>query len=114
MHNMMEYKGYFGSAEYSAPDRCFHGKLEYIDDLVTFESDTVAGLEREFAAAVEDYIETCGNIGKEPEEPFGGFFDVRIPPELHRKAALIASQKGIAFDTFVETAIRHETEAFPL
>ena len=38
MSNILEYKGYIGRVEFSAEDKIFHGKLEFINDLVTFEA----------------------------------------------------------------------------
>ena len=38
MSNKIEYNGYIGTVEYSQEDKCFFGKLEMINDLVTFES----------------------------------------------------------------------------
>ncbi|SDA94684.1 hypothetical protein SAMN03080617_03942 [Algoriphagus alkaliphilus] len=66
MKNTLEYKNFIGSVSYSAEDKVFHGKIEGIDDLVTFEGATVADLKTAFAEAVEDYIETCTEIGKKP------------------------------------------------
>ena len=37
MSTLLEYKGYFGSVEYSDEDEVFHGRLEFIRDLVTYE-----------------------------------------------------------------------------
>jgi predicted HicB family RNase H-like nuclease len=111
MNNLSEYKGYYGSVGYSAEDRCFHGKLEFISDLVTFEAATVSDLEREFRAATDDYLETCREVGKEPQKTFKGLFNVRISPELHRKAAIIAMKKKVSLNKFIEMAIGHEIEA---
>ena len=36
MSNTIEYKDYLGTVEYSNEDKCFFGKIEMIDDLVTF------------------------------------------------------------------------------
>jgi len=35
MTSMLEYNGYIGSVEYSDEDEIFHGRLEFIRDLVT-------------------------------------------------------------------------------
>lgn len=51
----MEYLGYRAAVEFDG--EIFFGTIENISDLVTFESETAEGLEREFHAAVEDYIE---------------------------------------------------------
>lgn len=54
MKTMMDYKGYYGSAEFSPADEVFHGKLEFIRDLVIYESDDAKGLKRAFHEAVDD------------------------------------------------------------
>ena len=36
---------------------------------VGFHADTVDGLRQAFHEAVEDYLETCAKIGKEPQKP---------------------------------------------
>lgn len=59
MDNTIEYKNFIGSVSFSSEDEVFHGKIEGIDDLVTFEGVTVADLKSAFEEAVEDYIEIC-------------------------------------------------------
>jgi len=34
---------------------------------------------------VEDYLETCKALGREPQKVYKGVFNVRIEPELHKK-----------------------------
>ena len=41
MKDILTYKGFIGSVHFSADDSVFHGKIEGIDDLVTFEGVTV-------------------------------------------------------------------------
>ena len=43
-----------------------------IRDGVGFHADTVEGLRDAFHEAVDDYIETCMKIGKEPQKAFSG------------------------------------------
>ena len=108
MSSLLRYKDYFGSVEYSPEDRVLWGKIEFINDLVTFEAANVDGLEREFREAVDHYIETCRNLGRKPQKPFKGRFNVRIQPELHRKASIKALQRKISLNKFVEDAIKNE------
>ena len=42
--------------KYSAEDRVYYGKIDGIDDLVNFESDSAEGLEKAFHSAVDDYL----------------------------------------------------------
>ncbi|MDR0935628.1 MAG: toxin-antitoxin system HicB family antitoxin [Oscillospiraceae bacterium] len=66
-NNILEYKGYRGSAEYSAADKIFWGQLMGISDSVTYEGNNQSELQADFEAAVNDYLETCAEIGKPPE-----------------------------------------------
>jgi predicted HicB family RNase H-like nuclease len=108
MKNIMEYNGYTGIVEYSGADRVFFGKVFGINDLITFEGDSVKQLEKAFRDAVDDYVETCGEQGKEPERAYKGSFNVRIDPEVHRKAAFKAQTLHISLNEFVEQAIEKE------
>lgn len=69
MKETMTYKGYTGSVEYSVDDRVWRGKILYIKDLVTYEADYKSGLYKEFVTAVDDYLETCKELHREPDEP---------------------------------------------
>jgi predicted HicB family RNase H-like nuclease len=110
--DFVEYKGYSGSARYSADDEVFHGKIEGIRDLVTYEGTDVATLKRSFEEAVDDYVSSCKRRGKTPERPFKGSFNVRVGTELHRRAAVYASEHkkklnsvvGEALEKYLETA----------
>ena len=42
-----------------------------------------------------------------PEKPFKGNFNVRIDPELHKKAVIIANKQGISLNKFIEHAVRN-------
>lgn len=108
MKDTMTYKTFIGSVHYSEDDEIFHGKLEAINDLVTFEGKSVAGLKKAFREAVDDYIRTCRELGREPQKPFKGTFNVRVPAEVHRKAALEAVKEGISLNEFVQKAIVRE------
>jgi predicted HicB family RNase H-like nuclease len=44
MSMVLEYKGHFGSVEYSDEDEVFHGRLDFICDLVTYEGTDAKGL----------------------------------------------------------------------
>jgi predicted HicB family RNase H-like nuclease len=110
MDNALEYKGYIGSVQYSAADEVFYGKIEAINDLITFEADNAKQLKHEFEASVEDYLEFCQEEGKTPEKTFKGVFNVRVGEALHRRAALAAVSKGMKLNELVTKAISHYVE----
>ncbi len=110
MKDTLTYKGFMGSVHFSADDKVFHGKLVGVKDLVTFEGDAVDELIKTFYAAVEDYLELCKEVGKEPLKPLKGSFNVRITPELHGRALKVASVRGVTLNRLVQTALEHEVE----
>ena len=87
-------------------DECFFGKLIGIEVLVTFEGRSVEELKKSFEDAVEDYLATCKELNKEAEKTYKGSFNVRIAPELHKLAVIIAKTQGKSLNSFVEEAIR--------
>ena len=105
MNDILQYKGYYAEIHFSAEDEVFYGKLIGINDLVNFEADSVKGLKKAIKKAVEDYLETCQNLNKAPDKTYKGSFNVRIPSELHKEAALFAAIKKITLNDFVRYAI---------
>ncbi len=105
MSNVLKYKGYYAVVQYSVDDEVLYGKIEGINDLVSFESDSLSEVKKEFENAVDDYIEYCSEIGKEPEKAYKGNFNVRIPSELHKKLAVSAMYNNVTLNQAVQKAI---------
>ncbi len=72
MTHRLKYKEFIGSVHYSAEDEVFYGKIEGVNDLVTFEGNTVAKLKKAFKEAVNDYTELCEQTGKQIFKSFKG------------------------------------------
>ncbi|MCX6272095.1 MAG: type II toxin-antitoxin system HicB family antitoxin [Bacteroidetes bacterium] len=105
MKDVMKYKEYLGSVQYSAEDQVFYGKLEGTADLVTFEGASVDQLQSSFEEAVDDYLEICENTGKSPLKSYKGSLNVRIQPDLHKKAASLSVRLGLSLNNLIEKAI---------
>lgn len=102
---MITYKGYIGTVEYSHEDKVFWGKIHGINDIVTFEADTAIDLEPSFHESVDDYLETCKKIGKEPEKVFKGSFNVRMKPENHKKLYETSLKEGLSLNAVLEKTV---------
>jgi len=105
MNDILKYKDYLASVQFNADDEVFHGKILGINDLVNFEGVSVKDLKKAFAEAVEDYLKTCEFLKKDPDKTYKGSFNVRIPQELHRQAAITSAQKNMSLNDFVRYAI---------
>ena len=105
MSNVMTCKGYSARIEYDDEDGVLFGRIAGIRDGVGFHADTVEGLRAAFHEAVDDYLETCARVGKEPQRPYSGKVMFRVSPELHRKAAMAAELAGKSLNQWAEEAL---------
>lgn len=105
MSNVLTYKGYSTRIEYSKEDNVLFGKIEGIADLVDFESADIEGVEAAFHEAVDDYLEFCAEVGKQPDKEYKGSFNVRVAPELHKALDIEAHKEGISMNQFIEKAL---------
>jgi predicted HicB family RNase H-like nuclease len=108
MKDVLQYKDFIGSVHFSAEDDLFFGKIEGINDLVTFEGNNVSEIKNAFQEAVDDYIDICRQTEKPLKKSYKGSFNVRIAPELHKKAVQKSLMLGLSLNKFVQRAIEKE------
>ncbi len=108
MKNLIEYKGYVGSVEFSQEDELFYGKVQGIRALISYQGTDATELIEDFHAAVDDYLELCEKEGKEPEKAYKGSFNIRISPELHKKIAIYVMEHNITLNSFVEQSVEKQ------
>lgn len=105
MSNVLEYKGYIGSIEFSETDEVFFGKVQGIRSLISYEGGSAKELVEDFHSAVDDYLALCKERGSQPERAYKGTFNIRISPELHKKAAIYAYEHKTSLNSVVERAL---------
>jgi len=105
VNNVLEYNGYLGSVEYSSADEVFFGRVLGISDRITYDGDSVATLKQDFVSSIEDYIESCAEIGKEAERSYNGNLDIQIEPDLHRKLVSYSLTRNQSLDKTVKEAL---------
>ncbi|MCL1824224.1 MAG: type II toxin-antitoxin system HicB family antitoxin [Oscillospiraceae bacterium] len=106
MNNVLTYKDYYGTVEFSLEDKVLFGRIIGIKDHITYEGRDVDSLQEDFQNAVEEYFIHCAEIGKPPQKIYKGSFNVRIEPELHRQLAVYSALHGISLNSTVEKAIK--------
>lgn len=103
---MLEYKGYVGKIEFEPDDRAFHGEvIGLADAVVHFTGKTVEEVEEAFRSSVEEYLAFCQEKGIAPDKPYSGHIMLRVNPDKHRKAALMAEVSGLSINKWVESLI---------
>ncbi len=105
MNSMLEYNGYHATVVYDAEDELFVGEVFGISDSLNFHGSSVDELKQMFANCIDNYLDLCKKLGKEPQKEFKGSFNVRIPSELHRQIAMQAAQQKITLNQYVVNAL---------
>ena len=108
MKDALKYKGFIGSVHFAAEDRVFYGKVEGVNDLITFEGSTVDDLEKGFKYMVDEHIRDCEKNNTPVEKSYKGNLNIRLSPDLHKKAAYNASIRGISLNQYINDAIKKE------
>lgn len=83
MNSMLEYKGYHADIKFDADDEIFIGEVFGIADSLNFHGQSVSEIKEMFHQSIDNYLQLCKEIGKEPEKEFKGTFNVRISSENH-------------------------------
>ena len=108
--DVLTYKGFIGSVHFSAEDNVFFGKVEGINDLITFEGDSVKELKNAFNYVIDEHIKDCENENISAEKSYKGSFNLRLTPDLHRRAAIVAKSQGSTLNAFVKKSIERNLE----
>ncbi len=102
----LHYKGYTGCVEYDEENNYFYGHVLGLHrDGISYEGTTADELKKDFQDGIEDYLAHCKENGKKPEKSFSGKTVVRMSSLLHEKAAVIARERGISLNEFINQAI---------
>lgn len=108
MKNLMEYKDYLGSVEFSEEDDCLFGKVQGIRGLICYEGESLKELKEAFHYMIDDYLEDCKARRIKPQKPFKGGFNVRVPEELHRAAFLYAQEHNMNINNVIVEALNEK------
>jgi predicted HicB family RNase H-like nuclease len=103
----MTYKEYAARIEYSDEDDCFIGHIAGIKDVIGFHAESVKELRAAFEEAVDDYLATCEKIGRAPQKPYSGKLMLRVPPEVHARAAMMAQAHGVSINQWASDVLAH-------
>ena len=109
MNNIIEYKGYIGSVEFSENDGVFFGKVLGIRSLISYEGTNATELIADFHGAIDDYLTLCEEEGTVPEKAYKGTLNIRFKnKDIHRRAAIYAITHEQSLNSFIEDAIEEK------
>ncbi|SRR5690606_28188589 len=107
--NAMTYKGYAARIDYSDEDSLFVGHIAGIRDVVGFHGESVQELRAAFEEAVDDYLDTCTKLNRQPQKPYSGKLSLRLEPELHATVAVRAELAHKSINQWVTDVLSRET-----
>jgi len=113
MGNSMTYKGYNASIDYCSEDDLLVGSVIGIQDSLNFHGTTLEEITNAFHSCIDNYLEMCKALGRNPDKVYKGSFNIRIAPATHRNAAIAAECMGITLNQFVQEAIEEKLNPNP-
>ena len=109
---MFSYKNYTGAIEeIDIESGMLCGCVLDIKDVITFEGKTVEEARQEFEISVDDYLEWCEELGREPDKPFSGKLAFRTTPERHRQIFLASKKAGKSINAWMDDVLSQAIEA---
>jgi predicted HicB family RNase H-like nuclease len=104
--NIMYVEGYQAKIEYDAELDMFRGEILGLNGGADFYGRTPEELRAEFRKSLQVFLEVCREKGIEPRRNYSGKFNVRIPPELHERLAILAEAEGKSLNTLAQEALQ--------
>ncbi len=105
LDNTLTYKGYFGSAEYSINDKVIHGKILGLNDSVTYEIKETEDIQKIFEETVDEYLDDCILLNREPNRIPSGKFSLRIASKLHKALEIEKELTGLSINKIAENSL---------
>ena len=103
--NMMTVDGYRAKIEYDAELDLFKGEVLGLNGGADFFGKNPKALRAEFRKSLQVFLDECVQRGIEPRRNYSGKFNLRIPPDLHEKLAIVAQAEGKSINTLAQEAL---------
>jgi len=109
--NVMTVDGYQAKIEYDPETDLFRGEILGLTGGADFFGKNPKELRTEFRKSLEVFLAVCKEKGIEPRRSFSGKFNLRIPPELHERLAIVAQAEGKSLNALAQEALRSRVAA---
>jgi len=109
--NVMTVDGYNAKIEYDPELDLFRGEILGLTGGADFYGKNPKELRAEFKKSLKVFLEVCQEKGIEPRRSFSGKFNLRIPPELHERLAIVAQAEGKSINTLAQEALQQRVAA---
>lgn len=103
--SVMTLDGYSAKIEYDAETDLFRGEILGLTGGADFYGRNPKELRSEFRKSLDVFLQVCREKGIEPRRSFSGKFNLRIPPELHERLAILAQAEGKSLNMVAQEAL---------
>jgi len=104
--NVMTVDGYHAKIEYDEDLDLFRGEILGLSGGADFYGKNPKELRAEFRKSLQVFLAVCKEKGIEPRRHFSGKFNLRIPPELHERLAIVAQAQGKSINSLAQEALQ--------
>lgn len=109
--NLMTIDGYKARLEYDPELESLRGEILGLNGAADFYGRNPKELRAEFRKSLQVFLEVCREKGIEPRRSYSGKFNLRIPPELHEKLAMVAQAEGKSINAIAQEALQERVGA---
>ena len=106
--NTLQYKNYLCQITFSNRKDSLIGRVMGMKQIPIVTAQTVAGIKESFHRAVDDYLTTCEETGKEPTKQFTGMYTLRFNPAVQEALTVYA----LAHDTTLAQVMQKALDEF--
>ncbi len=105
MKNVMDIKGYKALIAFDPETNLFRGEFIDLNGHADFYAADVKSLHREGEISLKVFLDMCREDGVEPRKNYSGKLMVRLPAELHERAAVSAASKGQSLNAWLAEVV---------
>ncbi len=106
----MKYKDYEAVIGFDEEDQILHGRVLNVRDVISFHGESIEEVRLAFEEAINDYLTDCAEQGRDPDKPFSGKFVVRVNPDVHRQAAILAAREHVSLNAWLASAVEEKIQ----
>jgi predicted HicB family RNase H-like nuclease len=104
--NVMTVGGYNAKIEYDPDTDMFRGEVLGLNGGADFYGKNPKELRAEFRKSLEVFLAVCKEKDIEPRRNYSGKFNLRIPPALHERLAIVAQAEGKSINSVAQEALQ--------
>ncbi len=105
MRNVMDINGYKALIAFDPETNLFRGEFIDLNGGADFYAADVQSLRREGEVSLKVFLDMCHEDGVEPRKSYSGKLMVRLPAELHQRAAMSAASHGKSLNAWLAEVV---------